>query len=171
MAITPAVLKRLVAEELELLGDSRAQAHVRSLLIEPDPVLRDWDYRKPAEKYLCWTVLSHSPSNTGIAYCEEGFGPKRPWGLVHLSGDDGMSIGMDSGWFSTFLDAFFDSFAATDLPIWRIFRTTPEGERIPISPEVEWAAAWRRIEQLRREDPSSRYECDHSIAYGRTRET
>jgi len=168
MTITPDVLKQLVGEEVGTVRDSRVQTHIRSLLIEPDPILRDWDYGRPGEKYLCWTVLSHTPSNTGIAYCKEGFGPERPWGLVHLSGDDAMSIGMDSGWFGTFMDAFFDSFAATDLPIWRIFRVPPEGERVAISPELEWATAWTRIEGLRTQDSTSRYDCDHSIAYGRS---
>ena len=168
MTITPDVLKQLVGEEVGTVRDSRVQTHIRSLLIEPDPILRDWSYGKPGEKYFCWTVLSHTPSNTGIAYCKEGFGPERPWGLVYLSGDDAMSIGMDSGWFGTFMDAFFDSFAATDLPIWRIFRTPPEGERVAISPELDWATAWSRIEELRTQDSNSRYDCDHSIAYGRS---
>ncbi len=171
MAITAAVLKRLIADELETVADGRIQAHVRSLLVEPVPVLRDWDYGKPGEQYACWSVLNHDPSNTGIAYCEEGFGPQRPWGLGHLSGSDGMSIGMDSGWYGAFMDAYFESFAATDLPMWRIFRTSRETGRIPISAEQEWGRAWEEIEKLRARDPESRYDCDHSIGYGKPRET
>src|SRR5213593_4196413 len=96
MTVVAAVLKRLIAQELEAVADERVRTHVRSLLIEPVPILRGWDYGKPGEQYACWGVLNHDPSNTGIAYCEEGFGPKLPWGLVWLSGDDRMSIGMDS---------------------------------------------------------------------------
>src|SRR3546814_4621244 len=47
-----------------------------------------------------------------IVYCESGFGPERPWGLVHLGGQH-MSMGDDSGWFPIFLDAYFGSFAPT----------------------------------------------------------
>jgi len=53
---------------------------------------------------VCWTVLEHQPSGTGIAYCEEGFGPDFPWGLVFLSGPH-MSMGMDSAWFASLEDA------------------------------------------------------------------
>jgi hypothetical protein len=171
MAITAAVLKQLIAQELGTVADQRVQAHVRSLLVEPTPILRDWDYGQPRQQYACWGVLNHDPSNTGIAYCEEGFGPQRPWGLVHLSGEDRMSIGMDSGWFETFMDAYFDSFAPTDLPIWRVFKTSPETSRLPISEEQNWRGAWAQIEELRARDPESRYDCDHSITYGRLRAT
>jgi len=171
MAITAARLGLLIAQELETVADERVQAHVRSLLVEPAPILREWDYGKPGEQYACWGVLNHHPSNTGIAYCEEGFGPKRPWGLVHLSGDERMSIGMDSGWFGAFLEAYFGSFAATDLPIWRIFKRDRETGRVPISAEQEWGRAWEQIEDLRTRDPESRYDCDHSITYGRPSET
>ena len=49
-------------------------------------------------------------ANTGIAYCPEGFGPRDPWGLVFLSGEH-MSMGMDSGWFTSLEDAFRESSA------------------------------------------------------------
>ena len=55
-------------------------------------------------------MLEHSPSNTAIAYCEQGFGPSDPWGLAFLSGEH-MGIGMDCGWFSTLESAMRDSMA------------------------------------------------------------
>jgi hypothetical protein len=63
-------------------------------------------------------------SNTGIVYCESGFGPRAPWGLVWLGDveNEHMPMGMDSQWFSTLLDAYFESFAATELPVWRVFK-------------------------------------------------
>ena len=167
MAVSAAILERFVAEELERVTDERVRAHVRSLLVEPAPILRDWNYGEPGEQYACWGVLNHERSNTGIAYCEEGCGPERPWGLVWLSGADRMSIGTDAGWYSTFMDAYFESFAATDLPIWRIFKTDLETGRAAISPEQEWARAWEKIESLHARDPESLYDCDHTISYGR----
>jgi len=83
---------------------------------------REWDYGVPGQTYPCWSVLNHIESNTGIAFCEFGFGPRSPWGLVMLSGAEHMSLGMDAGWFETFLEAYFDSRAITDLPIWRVFK-------------------------------------------------
>ncbi len=171
MAVSAAILKRLIAGELERVADERVQAHVRSLFVEPAPILRGWDYGEPGEQYACWGVLNHGRSNTGIAYCEQGFGPERPWGLVWLSGADRMSIGMDSGWYGMFMDAYFESCAATDLPIWRIFKTGPKMGREPISAEQDWARGWEEIESLRRRDRESRYDCDHTIRYGRVAET
>ncbi len=68
------------------------------------------------------------------------------------------------------MDAYFESFAATDLPIWRIFKTHLETGRAPISAEQEWARAWEQIEGLRARDSESRYDCD-PIGYGRVAET
>ncbi len=163
MSVTAATIKQLISEELENIIDKRVQVHIRSLLIEPTPILRDWDYGAPGEQYVCWGVLNHELSSTGIAYCESGFGPECPWGLVGLSEKRGMSIGMDSAWFRTFMEAFFDSFAATDLPIWRIFKTNRETSRVPISAEQEWDKTWEQIKELRSKDPESRYDCGHSV--------
>jgi hypothetical protein len=73
---------------------------IHELQVSPYVVQRDWDYGKPGEAFDCWIVLEHWPSNTGIAYCEKGFGPAYPWGLVFLTGEH-MSIGMDSAWHSS----------------------------------------------------------------------
>jgi hypothetical protein len=101
MAIDPGTLKSLIERELESLLDARVLAHIRELLAEPEVVFRAWDYGKPGEKYPCWTVLKHAPSETGIAYCEYGFGPRCPWGLVWLEASEKRgSIGMDSGWYT-----------------------------------------------------------------------
>ena len=94
----------IVEKEIARISDRRLAARIRSLLVAPYPVERDWDYGKPGEKYTCWTVLEHRVSNTGIAYCESGFGPSDPWGLVSLAGDH-MNIGMDSSWFASLEDA------------------------------------------------------------------
>src|SRR5260370_40435213 len=60
--------------------------------------------------FVDWTVLQHHPSNTGIAYCLQGFGPSYPWGLVSLSGSH-MNIGVDSCWFASLEDALRNSMA------------------------------------------------------------
>lgn len=167
MSVDAQTLKTLIAGELEYLSDDRVKEHIRRLLVDPEPVLRDWDYGKPGEQYLCWTVLVDD--DTGIAYCEGGFGPRNPWGLVFLGSEDvkHSSMGMDSGWFSTFLEAFFNSFAATELPIWRVFRTTGPSIRHAITDEGTWEATWKQIAACRQADPASRYDCDHGIAYVR----
>jgi len=97
-----------LSEELARITDSSLLARICELLVSPYPVQRDWEYGRCGEQFVCWTVLEHPPSNTAVAYCEQGFGPSDPWGLVFLSGDH-MGIGMDSGWFPTFESAMRES--------------------------------------------------------------
>lgn len=70
---------------------------------------RPWNYGKGDEAYPCWIVLDHPGSNTCIAYCEQGFGPRSPWGLLFIKNH--LSIGMDSGWFASLEEAVRDSMA------------------------------------------------------------
>jgi hypothetical protein len=99
-----------VEQELRQISDSRLVDRIRELLVTPYPVEREWNYGPDGQQFLCWTVLEHHPSNTGIAYCSEGFGPTYPWGLVALSGEH-MSIGMDCSWFVSLEDAMRESMA------------------------------------------------------------
>jgi hypothetical protein len=124
---------------------------------------------EPGQQYPCWSVLEDDASRIGIAYCESGFGPGQPWGLVWLGGVEqtSMSMGMDSGRYSTFLDAVFESRAVAPLPIWRVFRSDASGDRRSITGEDTWETTWERVAEYRKADPASRYDCDHRIACGR----
>ena len=164
MSVTPHQLSQKIEAELAKIGDGRIAAHVRSLLVDPYAVSRAWDYGEADDAYPCWSVLEHKTSNSAIAFCEHGFGPEKPWGLVTLYGDSDMSMGMDSGWFTTFIEAFLESSAGTEVPIWRVFKQ--EGlayPGLPVSAEGEWAQIWNEVEKLRAADPGSRYHCSHSI--------
>jgi hypothetical protein len=68
-----------------------------------------WDHGEPGDTYSCWSVLEHHASNTAIAYCEQGFGPTYPWGLLFIR--DHLSMGMDSQWFTSLEDAVRESMA------------------------------------------------------------
>src|SRR5258708_7548558 len=142
MAVSAASLSALIADELSAVKDLRVRNHIRNLLVSPERQMRDWDYGEPGDAYPCWLVLAERSSNTGIAYCESGFGPANPWGLLFLEGKH-MSMGMDSGWFDRFLDAYFESISATCLPIWRVFQQNGRDfPGIPISAEGTWDATW-----------------------------
>jgi len=165
MPATPKIIKELVDVELSALHDTRVVSHIRGLLVEPVVTLREWDYGTTNQTYPCWAVLNHPKSNTGIAYCEFGFGPKTPWGLIWLQGSSNMSIGMDSDWFGSFTTAYFESQASTDLPIWRVFKQ--EDDSYPgtaLTEESDWDSTWKEIERLRSVNPGTRYNCDHTIA-------
>jgi hypothetical protein len=162
---TPTIAK-LIERELGLLSDAQVNAHVRALLVEPRMELRNWDYGDPGQQYPCWIVLDDTThSNSGIAYCEQGFGPRQPWGLLKMRETAGQpgSMGMDSGWFPAFLDAFFDSFAATRLPIWSVFSIADGALRQALTEQLSWADAWERCEVIRRSDPSSTFAVHHSF--------
>ncbi len=164
MPVDAESLKHLIAEELVRVQDARVVSHIRSLLIEPYAIMRDWDYGAPGQQYPCWMVLNDPVTDAELGYCEEGFGPERPWGLV--GSGERRSMGMDSGWFTSFMDAYFESFACTTLRIWRAFKVDSDGTRTPISAEGDWDSTWREVMQLRENHPGVRYDCSHSISYG-----
>jgi hypothetical protein len=76
MSITPTRLKEMIEAELAKLKDERVLAHIPPLLIEPAVVKRNWDYGEPGQQFPCWTVLEHTPSNTGVAYAKAGLDRK-----------------------------------------------------------------------------------------------
>ena len=159
-SVTANTVTTLIEHELDKVSDRRVLDHVRSLLIPPQLQMRPWDYGAADDAYPCWLAFADRPSNTGIAYCEFGFGPTRPWGLLSLEGN-AMSMGMDSGWFAHFLDAYFES-SATDLPIWRVFQGR-DFPGTPISDEGGWEKTWAEVMRLRDEQPDQRFNCWQSV--------
>ena len=162
MNATATTVSALIEDELHRLDDPRVVDHVRSLLVPPQVQMRPWDYGAANDTYPCWLAFAHRPSNTGIAYCEFGFGPAHPWGLLFLEGSAHMSMGMDSGWFEHFLDAYFDSPASADLPIWRVFQGH-DFPGSPISGESGWEETWAKVMRLREEQPDQRFYCWQSV--------
>jgi hypothetical protein len=153
MPVELSALKAAIHDELARVSDARVREHIERLLIEPRPHMRTWDYGAPGERYLCWMVFEDR--GTGVAYCEQGFGPRCPWGLVFLEGD---AFGMDSAWCSRFLDAVREG-SLDDLPIWRVYKTT-SGKREAITPVGGWDETWKQVMALREADPGARYDCD-----------
>ena len=165
MGVTATSLAALIEGELSALNDPRVINHIRRLLVPPEPQMRPWDYGTPGEAYPCWLVLADSSSNAGIAYCEYGFGPSALWGLISVRGKY-MSMGMDSGWFKRFLDAYFESAPSTDLPIWRVFEGGSPAT--PITVEDTWDATWAAVMRLRKEKPQLQFNCGQSVYTGDT---
>jgi hypothetical protein len=161
---TSEIVNVLIEDELSRLADQRLIAHIRSLLTTPEIQMREWDYGEPGKAYPCWLVMAHASSNTAVAYCTYGFGPGMPWGLLRLRGTEQMSMGMDSSWLDCFLDAYFDSQVAADLPIWRVFqRSGNDYPGIPITVEDSWESTWSEVMRLIDERPAFRYVCWQSV--------
>jgi hypothetical protein len=155
-----------VDEDLANLRDPRVLASINAFRVAPPtPIQLGWDYGAPGETFDGWLVFSDSGQRTGIAYCDQGFGPKSPWGLI-TTGKTCPSMGMDSGWFRRFIDAYLDSFSATDLPIWKVVRRNNDrSSRTPITEEFSWEEAWKVVYRLRKENPAHAYDCEHDISY------
>jgi hypothetical protein len=168
MSVDSGTLRNLIDQELAGLPDERIVRHIRALLVEPAPESRAWDYGEPSQQHPCWIVFRHAASNTAIAFCEQGFGPRCPWGLLRIGGEGKpLSIGQDSGWFTNFLETYFNSFAASELPIWRVFAKDKSGRRTPISDEGTWDDTWAQVLALRERNPGICYDCasDVSVRY------
>ena len=119
-------MKALVESHMEHITDSVVYDALKSLLVEPFLQERKWDYDDIT--YTCWVVADDPKSDTRYAYCEEGFGPVIPWGILSISGHE---MGMDSSWFQSLERAFYDSCASAPLPIWNVVkRSTNDAERI-----------------------------------------
>jgi len=102
----------LVDAQLTAMSNPALITLVARLRVSPRCELRPWPYAE-RHHYPCWIVLEHPPSNTGIAYCADGFGPRAPWGLLWLS--EHLSMGDDSAWFTSLEDALRDSRAIEEL--------------------------------------------------------
>lgn len=100
MALSSTDVHELVDIELARVVNETVRSRIRALRITSYAVEREWYYGTPGQRYTCWAVLEDPELNAGIAYGEEGFGPRAPWGLVTLSGPR-MGIGPDFEWFSS----------------------------------------------------------------------
>ncbi len=104
------MIEEKVHAELSQIVDADLLAAMQPLLVVPRCELRGWDYGALGQEFPCWIILDHPPTNTCIAYCQHGFGPLSPWGLLFIAGQY-LSMGMDSGWYSRLEDAFRESMA------------------------------------------------------------
>jgi|GEM_PF-1842872 len=112
-AMTASDILALVETELTRISNPRTVSLIRGLLVPPHCEQRPWDYGELNETHPCWIVAEHPSSNTAFAYCEHGFGPRCPWGLLGRSGE-WLNMGMDSSWFTSLEDCVRDSFAWPD---------------------------------------------------------
>ena len=110
MPINSAIVEKALETELARIAQPELAACIRKHLVPLRCESREWDYGSPGLSFPCWIFAEHQASNTAFAYCEQGFGPGDPWGLLSIQGEH-MSIGMDSGWFASLEGAFRDSMA------------------------------------------------------------
>lgn len=163
--MTAADVEALVRYDIRTLSDARVATHLASLLVaSPRPLHLGWVYGAVGEAFDGFLVLDHSRSGTGIVYCQQGFGPENPWGLVFT--DRGpLSTGTSDGWYPRLLDAYFESKASTDVPIWRVREWRPSRDGAWVSGELPWDEAWARVAELKASAPHAQYYTDHAVRY------
>lgn len=98
-------VQQRVDEQVARIADPKVVESLKKFLVAPRCEMRDWDYGEPGEQFPCWIVFEHATSNACIAYCEQGFGPVMPWGILLLRGNN-RSMGMDCNWSETLEEAF-----------------------------------------------------------------
>jgi hypothetical protein len=111
-AITREQLVGKLDSEIAAISDAGVRASVEALRVHPTLMTCEWGYSRPSEIYPCWKVAEDTVHGVGIVHCEQGFGPRTPWGLVWLH-EPVPAMGQDSGWFSSFRETAAD---ILDLP-------------------------------------------------------
>lgn len=98
-------VQECVSDQVAKITDLNVAESLKKFLVAPRCEMRDWDYGAPGEQFPCWIIFEHEKSNACIAYCENGFGPATPWGLLFLRGKN-RSMGLDCNWSETLEEAF-----------------------------------------------------------------
>lgn len=137
-------MRMLVREQLELIDDPVVREGLSRVLVSPRERTLAWEYGGGDETYPGWMVAEHPESDTGIAWCGHGFGPKMPWGLVSLTSD---SMGMDCSWYPSLRVAFLESWAASDLEIWVVVQHGDWASERPLSEPTTSDVAFRRRDE------------------------
>ena len=149
METTTLHIKAIVQDQMMQIKDPLVKSALEKILIEPSRHIREWDYGTNGEEFECWTIAVDHSTDTSFIYCEYGFGPEFPWGLVSSSV---LYFGMDSGWFSKLEDCFLESWTAAELPIWFIERKFESGKSEIIAENLTSDEAYLIIDNRTKEN-------------------
>ena len=103
MTLDAIAIIQIFNAEVSAIADAAIVNLIERFRVPPRLETRPWDYDAHGE-YPCWFVIEDRAANIGVAYCQHGFGPKAPWGLLWLTGRR-LSMGDDSGWFTSLAGA------------------------------------------------------------------
>jgi hypothetical protein len=110
MSLNAHVVMELFESELSRFHDLKAARGLRRFAVAPRLEHRPWSYGPPGQTHPCWIVVEDTKSQTALAYCESGFGPQFPWGLLWTQGSgESQNMGMDCSWYPTLEGAFLES--------------------------------------------------------------
>ncbi len=92
---TPEEIEALTTAELARIRDPARKARAAEILTKPRMQSIGWDYAVPGDRVDCWLLGLRSDGQVAVMYCDDGFGPERPWGFVFRHED---SAGMAGQW-------------------------------------------------------------------------
>ena len=102
MSRTAAAMKALVSSELERVPETDCKDRLARLVVEPTFVALAWEYGAIGATRMCCVVARLEDGDQALVYCEDGFGPREPWGAVSLGA---ASMGGDDQWYGSLYDA------------------------------------------------------------------
>ena len=102
MSRTPPAMKALVSSELERVPETGCKDRLAGLLVEPSFVPLAWEYGAIGATRMCCIVARLEDGDQALVYCEDGFGPREPWGAISLGA---ASMGGDDQWYGSLYDA------------------------------------------------------------------
>jgi hypothetical protein len=154
-------IEKKIQNELEKLNPLLS-SHLRSYEVNPHQIFLEREVN-PDATIECWIAFKKAAHDIGIAYSEQGHGPKNPWGLVWLSGKRASQLGADYEWFASLGEAFLDSGMADDLMIWCVYRQSDASSPlIEVSEPSDNASSWKKLAELKALDTKSRFHCKPS---------
>lgn len=100
-------INAILQNSLADISDPNVVSCIREYCVAPRLEMRDWDYKDDTQ-FPCWIIAVDPKSKTAIAYCEFGFGPACPWGLLNEPSEFS-GMGPDYCWYSRLEDAIRQS--------------------------------------------------------------
>jgi hypothetical protein len=103
-----AEFQSLFDSELEKIDQQAVVECIEKFRIPPRLQYLNWDYGEEGQQYPCWIAVEDPGTGTAVVFCQQGFGPQYPWGLVSIEGPY-QSMGTDYQWFVTLEEAVRDA--------------------------------------------------------------
>lgn len=95
----------LIERQIASLAQRELAELIRALCVPLRWERRFWNYGEPEQVFFCCVFAEHQASGVSFVYCENGFGPDYPWGMLSAAADD-RSMGLDGQWYASIEDVF-----------------------------------------------------------------
>jgi len=98
----------LMSSEISKVNQTEMLELIKSIKGQVRSETRIWNYGIENQEFTCWVAFEHLATKTSIVYCNKGFGPNYPWGLLSTNTPNN-DMGIDSQWYISLEDAIRNS--------------------------------------------------------------